>query len=47
MEDFDDTKRYKDGLRENLRPNSMWADERYVNVTHEESEQARERVSSK
>ena len=43
MADVDDSKRYVHGTRAHLRPNSMWADDRYVNVTHQETEEARER----
>jgi hypothetical protein len=35
---------WKDGARENLRPDTMWADDRYVDVTKEEIQAAKERV---
>ena len=36
MKDVDDSKRYIHGTRKYLRPNTFWADDRYVNVTSDE-----------
>ena len=33
MNDVDGSKSYEDGLRKNLRPNTIYADERYTNIT--------------
>jgi hypothetical protein len=35
---------WADGERSKLRPDSMWADERYVNITQKEVDEAKERV---
>jgi hypothetical protein len=35
---------WTDGERAKLRPNSIWADERYVDITQTEIDQAKERV---
>ena len=45
--DVDPNKRFIDGTSERLRPDSMWADERYANVTQEEIEAAREKIGEK
>ena len=37
-------KRWSDGERSSLRPNSIWADDRYVDITQKEVDQAKERV---
>ena len=42
--DVDPKKTYIDGTAKYLRPDSMWADERYANVTKEEILAARERL---
>merc|ERR1719423_8625 len=41
---LDGRKTYEDGTRKNLRPDSMWADKRYADVTYEEIEETRKRV---
>ena len=33
LEDVDGSKRWIDGTRERLRPDSMWADDRYADIT--------------
>lgn len=43
IKDVDLTKSWKDGTRENLRPDSLWADDRYHDVTAEEIKAAKER----
>lgn len=43
IKDIDHSKRYKDGLRANLRPNTMWPDERYIDVTLDEVIEAKKR----
>ena len=43
LADVDGSKSYEDGLRKNLRPNTFWADERYVNVTQEDIDAAKKR----
>jgi len=35
---------WSDGERSNLRPNSIWADDRYVDITQKEVDEAKERV---
>lgn len=35
---------WADGERSKLRPNSMWADDRYVDITQKEVDEAKERV---
>lgn len=40
VNDVDDSKRYEHGMRKNLRPDTFWADGRYVNVTQEEIDEA-------
>ena len=37
-------KSWTDGERSNLRPNSIWADDRYVDITQKEVDDAKERV---
>lgn len=37
-------KTWADGERSKLRPNSIWADERYLDITQEEVDAAKERV---
>ncbi len=41
MKDIDGSKKKIHGTRAYLRPDSIWADERYINVTYEEILQAR------
>lgn len=38
---------WADGERTKLRPDSIWADERYVDITQKEIEQAKERVKKR
>ena len=38
-------KSWEDGERHRLRPNSIWADERYVDVTQKDINEAKERVA--
>lgn len=40
-------RRWEDGTRENLRPDTLWADDRYVDITYEEVKAARERVQQR
>lgn len=40
-------KSWSDGSRENLRPNTLWADDRYVDVTQDEVMAARERIKKR
>lgn len=40
-------KSWVDGERENLRPNTLWADDRYVDVTQEEVNAAKERIKKR
>jgi hypothetical protein len=35
---------WTDGERSRLRPNSIWADERYIDITQKEVDEAKERV---
>lgn len=44
LKDVDLSKTWKDGDRHHLRPDSLWADDRYVDVTEEEIEAAKKRV---
>ncbi len=44
---LDGSKTYESGTRKNLRPDTMWADERYANVTFEEIEETRKRIDPK
>ena len=43
LSDVDGSKSYEDGLRKNLRPNTFWADDRYVNVTQDDINAAKKR----
>ena len=43
MNDVDGSKSYEDGLRKNLRPNTIYADERYTNITQEDIDAAKKR----
>lgn len=38
---------WNDGSRENLRPDTMWADERYLNTTQQDINDAKERVQKR
>jgi hypothetical protein len=40
-------KTWEDGTRENLRPNTLWADERYHDISREEINAARERMKKR
>lgn len=40
-------KTWADGTAEHLRPDSMWIDDRYVDITQAEIDQAKERVKAK
>ncbi len=40
-------KTWIDGTAQNLRPDSMWIDDRYVDVTQAEIDQAKERVTAR
>ena len=40
-------KTWIDGTRKYLRPDTMWADERYAKITQEEINQAKQRVAQK
>ena len=35
---------WSDGERSKLRPNSIWADDRYVDITQKEIDEAKERI---
>ena len=37
-------KNWSDGERSKLRPNSMWADDRYADVTQQEIDEAKQRI---
>lgn len=37
-------KSWSDGERSKLRPNSMWADDRYADITQQEINDAKERI---
>lgn len=43
----DSTKRWKDGQAQNLRPDSIWADDRYADVTQEDIDAAKARVAAR
>lgn len=43
----DTNKRWRDGQANNLRPDSMWADDRYADVTPEDVEAAKARVAAR
>ena len=43
VNDINEWKRYEHGLRKNLRPDTFWADVRYINVTQEDIDQAKVR----
>jgi len=45
--ELDGDRTYEYGMRKNLRPDTIWADERYLNVTSEEIEEARKKVENK
>lgn len=47
MKDFDDRKRWVDGTASRLRPDSIWADERYINVTEEDVTEAKKRHAAR
>ncbi len=38
---------YEHGTRHHLRPNTLWADERYVDVTQEEIDAAKQRYAAR
>jgi len=38
---------WADGERTKLRPNSIWADDRYVDITQKEVDEAKERVNKR
>ena len=38
---------FSDGSRTKLRPDSMWADDRYIDVTQQEINEAKERVKQR
>ncbi|CAK76571.1 unnamed protein product (macronuclear) [Paramecium tetraurelia] len=40
-------KTWADGHRDNLRPDTMWADERYTNITQSEINEAKKRVAAR
>ena len=40
-------KNWNDGTRQNLRPDTLWADDRYVDVTQKEIDAAKERVKKR
>ncbi|CAK80675.1 unnamed protein product (macronuclear) [Paramecium tetraurelia] len=40
-------KTWVDGHRDNLRPDTMWADERYTNITQSEINEAKKRVAAR
>jgi len=37
-------KTWGDGTRQNLRPDTLWADDRYVDVTQKEVDEAKARI---
>ena len=41
------SKTWADGERSRLRPNSIWADERYADITQKEVDEAKERVKKR
>lgn len=41
VSEVDGNKRYADGTAKNLRPDSLWADDRYVDVTQKEIDEAK------
>ena len=41
------TKSWADGTREKLRPDTMWADDRYVDITQKEINEAKARVAER
>ncbi len=43
LKDVDGRKTYVDGLRKNLRPNTIWNDERYIDVNQEDIDAAKQR----
>ena len=47
MKDVSKNVNYALGMASNLRPDSMWADDRYINVTQEEINQARAKLIEK
>lgn len=47
LKDVDVNKTREYGHRKNLRPNTLWADDRYANVTEEEVEAAQKRVKER
>jgi len=40
-------KTWTDGTAENLRPDSMWIDDRYVDITQAEIDQAKQRIKTR
>jgi len=40
-------RRWEDGSREHLRPNTLWADDRYVDITSDEVKAAKVRVEER
>jgi hypothetical protein len=40
-------KTWEDGTRENIRPGTLWADDRYLDITFDEIKAAKERVKKR
>jgi hypothetical protein len=40
-------KKWSDGARQNLRPDTIWADDRYVDVTQKEIDEAKARIKKR
>lgn len=40
-------RQWSDGERSSLRPNSIWADDRYIDITQKEVDEAKERVAKR
>lgn len=47
MRDVDGSKRKIHGTKAYVRPDTIWADERYLNVTYEEIMEARKKLAEK
>lgn len=43
LANVDGNKNYESGLKKNLRPNSIYADDRYVNISQEDINAAKKR----
>ena len=41
------TKTWRDGMKDKLRPDTMYADERYINVTQDDIDAAKARIDKK